>query len=154
MGTASFHNAKIPFQLKQKNIIHNGFRFFIYFGICDCGLLRYLYWQGVVTAHSEYLPPLRGLIAAGIVEAHHPGIADAEVVNFEIRIAALQTHTQAGGLIFTLAGSSEGRNQQRGEDVIHASVLPGLTSSLTFEDDSIIFLVKDSTIMDGESPDC
>lgn len=25
---------------------------------------------------------------------------------------------------------------------------------LTFEDDSIIFLVKDSTIMDGESPDC
>ena len=43
-----------------------------------------------------HLPPLRGLVAAGIIEAHHPGIAGAEVVNFEIRIAALQTHTTAG----------------------------------------------------------
>lgn len=49
-----------------------------------------------------HLPPLRGLVAAGIVEAHHPGIADAEVVNFEIRIAALQTHTQAGAGIYNL----------------------------------------------------
>ena len=45
---------------------------------------------------ASYLSPLRGLVAAGIIEPHHPGLTGAEGVNFEIRIAALQTHTLAG----------------------------------------------------------
>ena len=45
--------------------------------------------------NASHLSPLWGLVTAGIIEPHHPGLAGAEGVNFEIRIAALQTHTLA-----------------------------------------------------------
>ena len=44
--------------VRHGKLLHDGFGFFIYFGIfCVCvgGFFRYLYWQGVVAADSEYL---------------------------------------------------------------------------------------------------
>ena len=41
-----------------------------------------------------HLSTLRGLIAAGIIETHNPGISGGEIVDLEIGIAALQTHTE------------------------------------------------------------
>merc|ERR1712242_491440 len=94
-----------------------------------------------------------GLIVAGVIEPHHPGLAGAEVVNFEVGIAALETHALARRSIFTLAGSSQGRNQERRQHIVQPRVLPGLARDHTFEDDSIVFLVQDSITLDGESPD-
>ena len=43
---------------------------------------------------TAHLSALGGLVAAGIIEAHHPGISGSEIVDLEIGIAALQTHTE------------------------------------------------------------
>ena len=104
---------------------------------------------------GPHLPPLRGLVAAGVIEPHHPGLAGAEVVNFEVGIAALETHALArpaminsdwrswtvvsgqwsdSRSIFTLAGSSQGRNQERWQHIVQPRVLPGLARDLTWQE--------------------
>ena len=98
---------------------------------------------------SPYLSPLWRQIAASIIEAHHPGVSGVEIRNFEIGITALQTHAQPGsemvnrrwseGLcqwrgrgdslsIFTLAGSTKRRRQQRRQNIIESPELSPLTT--------------------------
>ena len=48
--------------------------------------------QLVVAADAEDLAAPGGLVAAGVVESHHPGVATSEGVDLEVFVTALQVH--------------------------------------------------------------
>ena len=44
-----------------------------------------------MTGCGTDLSALRGLVAAGVVQPHHPGVLDVELGDLEVRVAGLET---------------------------------------------------------------